>query len=468
MSSVIHQLEMDMVTSVLADPVQFQEVKDIHPEQLSDPTAKALWSVIHASGGNVTATSLYHELDTFEQGRQVIQQYPTIEGFRSLWSQGSVAGAADISAGKLREENIRLQINHIVEHRNTFLSPAESAQDMARQLMRISYYGEVESNADQLIQAGNSVITEILWKIANPGKGIGWKCGDSQYDAFLQEIGGLLGEKLIVTAALTNKGKTQWLLNQALGYSRNIRDDNGKYARVAYVSTEMGIKSIAKRCMSHLGELSLNTISPDPDFELKVKQAQLKWNELVETGRFIVIPDVLQIDTIVRKLGQMRMKDQIDIAIIDYIGMIQGSKGSNDKASSYTAVGEVVKTMQSTARELDMPVITAAQLNRDTYNNPGGKPEMSNIAESSIINNCANAVHMIWRPDIESKYVSGSGVGIWQDVVQFLTPKVRDAATHKPMFYHFNGRFAMFKEVPAKMRTQLMSEEEQRRIMGGK
>jgi replicative DNA helicase len=172
-----------------------------------------------------------------------------------------------------------------------------------------------------------------------------------------------------------------------------------------------------------------------------------------------------QIDTIARRFGQMRMKDQVDIAVIDYIGMIQGSK-SNDKASSYTSVGDVVKAMQTMSRELEMPVITAAQLNREVYNNAGNKPELNNVADSSVISHCANVVHLLWRPDTDSKFVSGSNIGNWQDVVQMITAKVRDAADHKPMFFHINAGFAKFREVAPKMRQTLASEEEQRKIVG--
>lgn len=465
-SDILHAVEMEFVKSVLADPDQYKLVKDIYPEQLASPTARTLWSVIVANEGNVSAASLYHELGTFEAGRMVQASYPTIEQFRSLWSEGSAIGSAEIPAETLRQEFIRREVDRITEHRNAFLSPAEQAQAMARELLAVAYRESGDDDGFDSIEAGNKVVEQVLWKHANPHACIGWKSGDKQYDHFLQEIGGLMGEKLIVTAALTGRGKTQWLLNQSLRYATTERDDTGERAKVAYVSTEMNTKAIAKRVIAHFAEVNLNG-SGDPDFEAKVLNGQKRWNELVGSGHFVVLPDVLQIDTIARRIGHLRHAGKVDIAVIDYIGMIQGSR-ANDRASSYSAVGDVVKAMQNMSRELEMPILTAAQLNRGTYENPGGKPDLSNIADSSVINNCANAVHMIYRPDLDSKHISGSNVGHWKDVVQLLTCKVRDADYQRPMFYHLNGGQSSFTEVPLKMRQILGSEDEQRRITGGR
>jgi len=464
---IMDAVELDMVKSVLADPLQFNEVRDVYPEQLNNPVAKALWAVVRSKNGKVSASSLYHELGTFEEGQKVHAIYTDIDSFRSLYSEGATVGSAAQLADHVRADYTRRQIDGIVEHRNPHITPSEQALQMARELTRIAYFHDPEDGVDQLVKAGNDVIHDVLWKIANPGKGLGWKVGEIQYDDFLQSIGGLMGEKLIVTGALTSRGKTQWLLNQALGYALNKRDDTGEYAKVAYVSTEMGYSSIAKRVISHFANLNLFSPSQDPEFEKKLLAGQEKWNELVESKRFVVVHDVMNIDTIYRRFGAMRSRGELDIGIIDYIGMIQGGRGY-DKASSYSAVGEVVKVMQQMTREFQMPIITAAQLNRGTYENPGGKPEMSNMADSSIINHCANAIHLLWRPDEDSKHIAGENAAQWKNIVQMITAKVRDGAGYKPMFYHFNGSTATFTTCAPDLRRTLGSEKEQMKLIGKK
>lgn len=467
-ADLVTQAEMDLIRGILRDPTQFKHVEDLAPSKIYDSVARAIWAIVYDKRGVVAATTLYDELDTFEEGRQVYNVFPTIQDFRAeLWGGISDEGDIDQVGNVVRNAYKERHYQLITQEFNTSLDIDTILDYKIRELRTLRHEGvTILEDMDKALNAGFEIAEAFEWRQKNPKLQLGWKCGEPQYDNFLRNVGGLEGEKLVVVGALSGEGKSQWLINQAKGYATTPRDTDKKVPKVVLISTEMGTRAIADRVCANWAQVDTSSTTTSPDSIQKLYDAAQKWKELIGSGHLRIIEHMSNIDEIAKVFAKLRDKDQIDIGIIDYIGMLQSSGSKGDKASSYQSIGDIAKAMQNICLELQMPIVTAAQLNRETYKGPGGKPSSSNIADSIAIKHAASIFHLMWRPDLHSFQIAGESAGHWKDVMIMLTDKIRHAGPAHDMYYHFNGKFSQFSEVPLNMRKVLISEKEQKRIHG--
>ncbi len=228
----------------------------------------------------------------------------------------------------------------------------------------------------------------------------------------------------------------------------------------------MGVKAIGKRFFAHLMQTDITKPSSNTNPELvknKMLETQKIFDDLVGTSQLAILAHHASIDTITREFQQRKDRDQIDIAMIDYVGMIQGSKAVTNQTNSYQAVGDVVKSMQSLSTELEIPFFLASQVNRSTF---GEIPSMKNVAESMQINFAADAVQFLWRPEKSAKGIVGASAGHWNKIITVVTDKCRSGETAGLMYYHFDGGTSRYIPVTDSLRKILESPEEQRKIFG--
>ena len=217
--------------------------------------------------------------------------------------------------------------------------------------------------------------------------------GFSHLDKIL--AGGFHKSDFIVIGARPAMGKTALALNLA----RNIAFSGKK---VVFFSLEMSSEQLAQRLLSTEARIKnekLRTGDFGADEWTKIGVAS---NALCETDLYfddtanITVPEI--------KAKVRRMKD-VDCVIIDYIGLMHAAgKRAND--SRVNEVSEITRTMKMMAKDLNIPVVACAQLNRDAAKGnkaPGeGKktnhrPQMTELRESGSIEQDADIIIMIHR-----------------------------------------------------------------------
>lgn len=464
-ASAISQLELDFVAAILIDPAAFRHVGDLGPHALLDPVARAIWQVAYRYDGAIPPSALYEELSTFADGAKALKAYPTLESFKTFVAGGQSAGDPVVLAQSLREQSVLRSIDEILVHRDRTLEPSQQALHAAQALISAASRVAPVTKSDEFAKAIDSQVEAYEWRQANPNAIIGWKLNEKQYDRFLKTTGGLEGGKLLVSAALTGMGKSHWLLFQAARLAETMRDDRNSYPKVAFFSMEMSREDIAARLLAHFARVDYYAATTDPAALQRIQEAQGRIKRLLKEQRLQIFYGITHIDGIARKLHALKAQGQLDIAVIDYIGMIQSS--GTGRTSTYQTTGDVVKQLQAIALDLNIPIITASQLNRSTYDQPGQRPSLANIADSSIVTMCADVVHMLWRPDQSVKNLVGKNIGLWKNVVVLLTEKTRQGRHQGPMYYHLESAYSNFVPCPPDLVTQLESEEQQALLQGG-
>ena len=106
---------------------------------------------------------------------------------------------------------------------------------------------------------------------------------------------------------------------------------------------------------------------------------------------------VSQIRAKCRRLKQMK---QLDMVVIDYLQLMQGSGRSENRQQE---ISDISRSLKVLAKELDIPVIALSQLKRESESQKGKKPILSDLRESGAIEQDADLVMFLFRNYYYSK-----------------------------------------------------------------
>lgn len=230
-------------------------------------------------------------------------------------------------------------------------------------------------------------------KVANDKNAfIGLQTRYSEIDRMLSGLG---KSDLILIAARPGVGKTSFALNIA----QNIALDKPKKT-IAIFSLEMSNDQLANRMLSAQSGID----------NMKFRNGELSdedWVNLAEASVTLSDTDVYFDDTAGITVAQMKAKlrrlKKLDLIIIDYLQLMSGGGRYENRTTEVGAISRALKVM---AKEFNVPVITLSQLNRETEKTKS-KPQLSNLRESGSIEQDADAIIFLWKPE-EDEAVTGS------------------------------------------------------------
>jgi replicative DNA helicase len=219
--------------------------------------------------------------------------------------------------------------------------------------------------------------------------------------------GGLQDADMWVIAARPNCGKTAWAMcvadQVAAGFRAewlkdHQRDDPYDGLSVAVFSLEMTDESITERLISR--RAMVNTRRVDL---LSVEDQKALIQATSEVGRLPMIVD----DTPGLTIGQLRARarryytqNKARLIVVDYLQLVASDpSGGNDRR---VQVDSISRGLKSLAKELRIPIIVLAQLNREFEKEANRKPRMSDLRESGQIEQDADVIGFLY-PDKEEE-----------------------------------------------------------------
>lgn len=260
------------------------------------------------------------------------------------------------------------------------------------------------------------------------GEGInGHSTGLKDLDDVLQ---GLRESHVIIIAGRPGTGKT----TLGLGIAEHLTIREGKSALV--FSLEMSAKELSKRSLAASSAVSLGSI--DTGQAMASDDAITKITGAV--GRMhsadlrICQKGGLPLSRI-RNIARFQHRAKpLDLIVIDYIGLIAPEAGSRQQNRNLE-LGAISRGIKAMAKELNIPVVALAQLNRSIETRSSKKPQMSDLRDSGEIENDADII-LIAHRDTESD-LGRSGV------TEIDVVKHRHAAVGHCLLQH-QGEFARF------------------------
>lgn len=256
---------------------------------------------------------------------------------------------------------------------------------------------------------------------------IGIPCGISAVDKYTT---GLNKSDLIIIGARPGMGKTSFCLNIA----RNVAVNCGK--TVCFFSLEMTRDQLAQRMLSNEAcikseKLRTGELTEEDFVNLGIASERLSKAPIYfdETSG-ITVPEI--------KAKVRRMNGKCDVVMIDYLGLL---RSSGTKENRVQEVSDITRNLKIMAKELNIPVVCCAQLNRGTEGKGGSHiPALSDLRESGSIEQDADIVMFLHR---EAYYASSDGQSADQTKAQCIIAKNRHGET-ATVDLHWDGQFTRF------------------------
>ncbi len=225
------------------------------------------------------------------------------------------------------------------------------------------------------------------------GAPTGSKTGFSDLDRVLVQMG--KGD-LIIVGARPGMGKTSFAMNIATNVAKTKK-------AVAIFSLEMSGEQLVSRILSSealIDSRSLRTGQLKPE----------EWDNLAGVASSLSGCDIYIDDTSAITSTEMRSKlrriSNLGLVVIDYIGLMQTTSKSDNRAQQ---VAEISRDLKLMAKDMGVPIICCAQLNRGTEQRGGEakKPTLSDLRDSGSIEQDADIVIFLYR-DEYYKDISGN------------------------------------------------------------
>ena len=206
--------------------------------------------------------------------------------------------------------------------------------------------------------------------------------------------------ELIIIAARPGMGKTAIALNMVTNIAINSKKT------VALFNMEMGAEQLATRMLASVGQIDGN----------KLRTGNLEhsdWKRVNEAISRLSGTNIFIDDTAGNTVGEIRSKCRklatspsgLDIVVIDYLTLIQGSSKSG--ANRQQEVADISRALKTMAMELNVPVIALSQLSRGIEQRVDKKPMLSDLRESGAIEQDADLVAFLHSTDEERQKDNG-------------------------------------------------------------
>ena len=260
------------------------------------------------------------------------------------------------------------------------LSIAESKIYEISEQLDTSSLTNIKENVDDVIE-----MFEKIQKDKNYNQGL--KTGFTIYDKMTK---GLHNGNLVIVAARPSVGKTTLVMNivEHVAIKSN--------AVCAVFALEMTKNELAERMIYSLSGVPSEVQKEgklDPKDWPKIWNAKrlIQGAEInIDDSSIVTVPDILS------KCRRLKsIKGRLDLIVVDHIQLMTAVKSNDSRQAEIT---EISRGLKMIAKELDVPVIALSQLNRDGEKK-GTKPVLSNLRESGAIEQDADVVMFIHRPD---------------------------------------------------------------------
>jgi replicative DNA helicase len=140
----------------------------------------------------------------------------------------------------------------------------------------------------------------------------------------------------------------------------------------------------------------------------------------------------------------MAQEKKLDLIVVDYLQLMQGSKGSRGDGSREKEISEISRNLKSLAKELRVPIIGLSQLSRALESRPDKRPMLSDLRESGAIEQDADIVGFVYRDEYYNKESEDRGIA------EFIISKHRAGETGTVRLA-FMGEYTLFANLAGDM-----------------
>lgn len=211
-------------------------------------------------------------------------------------------------------------------------------------------------------------------------------------------LNGFNNSNLMILAARPAMGKTA----MAICLAENLCFRN--HIPVGIFSLEMSATQILHRVISSQSEVESEKILTGSLSGSEYQRVVAAVGMMQKDVMIIDDQPGLKISDIRARARRMKEAHNIGFIVIDYLQLITGSGNSRGPENRQTEISEISRMLKTLARELNVPILCAAQLSRKVEERQGHRPMLSDLRESGSLEQDADVVMMLFRRDYYDKY----------------------------------------------------------------
>lgn len=261
-------------------------------------------------------------------------------------------------------------------------------------LAQSKIFDAINQNVKREVQTVGSLLNDAIAEIQRNQESTGLSGVPSGFTSLDQVTMGWQKSDLVILAARPSVGKTAFALNVA----RNAAVDHG--IPVAVFSLEMSALQLVMRLMTTETGLPADKIKGGSKLEdYEWEQLEYRIKNLSKAPLYIDDTPGLPIMEFRNKAKMLVNQKGVRLIVVDYLQLMQGPPDLRGMREQEVAF--ISRTLKATAKELNIPIIALSQLSRNAVQRGGsiGKPMLSDLRESGAIEQDADIVIFIHRPD---------------------------------------------------------------------
>ena len=209
-------------------------------------------------------------------------------------------------------------------------------------------------------------------------------------DDFDEMTGGLHGSELLILAARPSMGKTALALNIAEHISVDCQHPT-LFVSLEMSKLELGDRLLCSRARVNGHRLRNGQISKE-ESSLLIRTA----NEVSTAPLYIDDSPSRTMTEIAATARRLKRRHGLELIVIDYLQLIDPDNASDPRQEQ---VSKIARRLKGLARELNIPVLCLAQLNRQVESSRDNKPQLSHLRESGAIEQDADVVMFVHRDE---------------------------------------------------------------------
>ena len=294
----------------------------------------------------------------------------------------------------VRRKIIKLALHQVHEAKTETKDVFDLLEQSEKDLDHINELIAGGTDASTFFNAIQQVVTRVELLSSLGDKVSGVTTGFKKLDEF---TGGWQNSDLIIIAARPGMGKTAFIL-------KNLLEVSLRGEAVGMFSLEMSAQQIATRLVAinsefHLGQLMKTGFNKQEYFvKLLKKQGEME-------GLPVFIDDTpgITIYELYMKARMWKRKYDIKILFVDYIQLMSGESKNGNREQEIAIISRKLKHL---AKELNIPVVALSQLSRQVEVRTDKRPRLSDLRESGAIEQDADIVIFIYRPEYYNEQLS--------------------------------------------------------------
>ena len=273
--------------------------------------------------------------------------------------------------------------------RDAYDPTVESRQMLSQAEEKV--FGILESKGEGQVKSVREVLHEALERIdARMQQEHAFGGLETGFDDYDELTGGLHASELVILAARPSMGKTALALNMVEHVAIDCQQ------ATLFVSLEMSALELGDRLLCSRAQVNSHRLR-NGKIEKEESRRLIQTAAEVSTAPLFIDDSPSRTMTeIAAAARRLKRRDGLKLIVIDYLQLIEPDKSSDPRQEQ---VAKIARRLKGLARELEVPVLCLAQLNRQVEASRDNKPQLSNLRESGAIEQDADVVMFVHREE---------------------------------------------------------------------